>query len=136
VTDPIRKAAGLLLANRRLLVVRARATDVFVPPGGKLEPGESAESALIRELDEELGIAVRPDALTPFGRFRGEAASSAGRALEMEVFSVGSWTGALVPAAEIEEIRWLESAVAPGLRLGSVLEREILPRLREWGRIA
>jgi len=31
-------------------------------PGGKLEPGESAEAALVRELHEELGITVR-DAL-------------------------------------------------------------------------
>jgi 8-oxo-dGTP diphosphatase len=136
VTEAVRKAAGLLVANRRVLVVRARATEVYVPPGGKIEPGEGAEQALIRELGEELGIIVRADALTPFGRFRGEAASAAGRALEMEVFSVGGWSGTPAPAAEIEEIRWLGAAVPPDVKLGSVLEREILPRLREWGRIA
>ena len=132
----IHKAAGLLLAERRLLVVRARATDVFVPPGGKIEPGESAEEALIRELAEELGIAVEAAALTPFGNFRGEAASAAGSPLEMRVFTVGAWTGTVAPAAEVEEIRWLDAAGAAQLRLGSLLEREILPRLREWGRIA
>lgn len=32
----------------------------WCPPSGRVEPGETQEQAVVREIEEELGVAVRP----------------------------------------------------------------------------
>ncbi|MDZ7615853.1 MAG: NUDIX domain-containing protein [Patescibacteria group bacterium] len=71
MTDPIpdqggRRGAVAICprADGRLLVIR-RSAGVIAPltycfPGGGLEPGESEPDALVRELQEELAVAIRP----------------------------------------------------------------------------
>ncbi|MEG6585778.1 (deoxy)nucleoside triphosphate pyrophosphohydrolase [Dendrosporobacter sp. 1207_IL3150] len=54
--------AALILNNGKILVAKRSSDDdlanLWEFPGGKIELGESPESCLIRELDEELGIKV------------------------------------------------------------------------------
>ncbi|RZT59167.1 8-oxo-dGTP diphosphatase [Microcella alkaliphila] len=42
-------------------------TDRLVGPGGKLEPGESARDAAVREVAEEVGLTIDPADLVPIG---------------------------------------------------------------------
>jgi 8-oxo-dGTP diphosphatase len=61
-------AAALIAGDGRVLLQRraeGRAmAGLWEFPGGKVEPGEAPEGALVRELAEELGIKVDPAALT------------------------------------------------------------------------
>jgi len=63
---PVRKVgvAGVLVRDNRLLVIKrsqlVRAPGRFCFPGGSMEPGESEEQTLVREMQEELGVSVRP----------------------------------------------------------------------------
>ena len=57
-----RGAVGVVLEEAGFLVIRrspfVRAPNLICFPGGTIETGESAENAVVRELQEELGLAV------------------------------------------------------------------------------
>ena len=60
----LRVVAGVLRDERGRILIAQRPADKHMGgywefPGGKIGPGESAEVALARELDEELGVALR-----------------------------------------------------------------------------
>lgn len=135
MSELIRKAAGILIKDKRLLVVRSRGKDFFMSPGGKIEKGETPQGALIRELREELSIDVSPVALVHFGTFEAIATGTDKRVV-MEVFSVPHWDGAVVPTSEVEETRWIDGDSVQEIELSSIFLHDVLPRLCATGIVA
>ncbi|OGG40574.1 hypothetical protein A2118_00860 [Candidatus Kaiserbacteria bacterium GWA2_50_9] len=128
----IHKAAGILIKDRKLLMSRSKGKEFFISPGGKIQSGETPEGALIRELDEELGIEVAVEDLEKFGTFHSLAVEQTGeKHLQMDVFLVNRWKGDIQPNNEIEEIKWINSLVPDGIKLGSIFEHDVLPRLKK-----
>jgi 8-oxo-dGTP diphosphatase len=106
--------------------VRKRGTSAFMQPGGKIEPDEEPVEALVRELREELGLIVQPSAAVHLGRFRAPAANEPGRAVDCELFRIDV-SGEVAPAAEIEEIAWVEPGSARSLMLAPLTQTHVLP---------
>ncbi|NVZ61007.1 NUDIX domain-containing protein [Pseudomonas gingeri] len=126
----IRIAAALLIGpDGRTLLVRKRGTQAFMQPGGKIEAHEQPAVALVRELEEELGLRVDPAAARYLGQFCAPAANEPGFDVSAELFllDIGE---AVEPAAEIEEVVWIDPATDGNLCLAPLTRDLILPFYR------
>ena len=127
--DPIVVAAVVFVRDGHVLTVRKRGTSRFMLVGGKLEPGESARDAALRETYEEVGLRI--ESATLIGEFLSEAANEPGHELRSTVFLASS-DQEPVPSGEIAEVRWsslhdVDDDLAP------MLEHHVMPVLRARG---
>ena len=101
-------AAALIDPDGRVLIAQRppgkAMAGLWEFPGGKIEPNETPETALIRELREELGITVKPDCLAPF-TFASHA--YANFHLLMPLYLCRRWEG-IVTAKEHGALKWIK----------------------------
>jgi 8-oxo-dGTP pyrophosphatase MutT (NUDIX family) len=119
-------AAVIWRADGCVLVVRKRGSAIFMQPGGKLEPGETPEAALRRELSEELRLMGTLGPLEPLGRFSARAANEPDTVVEAVVFAT-ALDGEATPQAEIEELSWIDPEHQDEIRLAELSRDHILP---------
>jgi 8-oxo-dGTP diphosphatase len=106
-------AAGLILRGDEVLICQRKAGSPmglkWEFPGGKIEAGESAEQALRRELDEELGIHAEVGARIAHVRH----AYRSGGAVDLQFFAVHSFAGEITNHI-FEDVRWAPLKDLPG----------------------
>ena len=106
----IDKIAWIHLEDGAILSSRSRGKDVYFLPGGKREPGESDTDTLVREVHEELSVAIVPDTARHVGTFQAQAhGHPEGTIVRMTCYTA-DYRGVLRPDSEVEEIVWLTYA--------------------------
>ena len=126
MTGVIRKVGWLHIADRRLLCVRTAGRGLCYIPGGKPEPGEDNVAALVREIAEELAVALVPETIAHAGRFSAPADGSPDKIVEVDAYHA-EFTGTLAPGSEIAEHCFLSSAESGA---ASAAVREVLQHLK------
>jgi 8-oxo-dGTP diphosphatase len=101
-------AVALVDADGRVLIAQRpegkQLAGLWEFPGGKLEPGERPEEALIRELHEELGITVKAPCLAPL-TFASHAYDDFH--LLMPLYVCRKWEG-FVQSREGQALKWVK----------------------------
>mgnify|MGYP001089108358 FL=1 len=101
-------AVALIDVDGRVLIAKRpegkKLAGLWEFPGGKVEPGERPEQALIRELKEELDIDVKESCLAPFV-FASHAYDSFH--LLMPLYLCRRWDG-VVAAREHDALAWVK----------------------------
>jgi 8-oxo-dGTP diphosphatase len=115
-------------AGRLLLIKRGHepGKGLWSIPGGRIEPGESDEAALVREVREETGLVVTA------GRLIGAVRRPAGRSgavLDIRDYAAEVTGGTLVPGDDADAAVWADAADLDRLPLTDGL----LDALRSWG---
>ncbi|RVW01235.1 NUDIX hydrolase [Rhodococcus xishaensis] len=121
---PIRTAALAHIRDRRMLQARSAGKTAFYMAGGKIDPGETPEQALHREIREELDTDIAPGTLYELGVFEAPAFGHRhGVRLHMTCF-LAELVDEPRATSEIAEIRYFTEAeytampeTAPGSRL-------------------
>jgi 8-oxo-dGTP diphosphatase len=98
-----------------LLGRRADGNPPWVFPGGKIEPGETAEAATAREALEETGLRVRP-----VGVICSREHPATGVSVIYVAAVLASSHGSARPGRELTELRWVTLTEAERLTEGAM----------------
>lgn len=128
----IDKLAYILIKDRKVLTTRSIGKDTWYIPGGKREGDETDVQALAREVEEELSVKINPETIKHYGTFEAQAHGKPEGTLVRMTCYEADYDGELEPAAEIEEMSFVDydwkgkSSLVDGLIFDDLKTRDLI----------
>lgn len=100
-------------------------------PGGKVEAGENLAEAVVREIDEELGLAIDSAALFPIS-FAHDALDANSRQILLLLYGARIWSGVAMAKEAGSAICWVGAEELAGLPMPPLdipLAQAVIPLL-------
>ena len=106
MTTYIDKVALIEIKDKKLLVTLTQGKDTWYLPGGKREAGETDTQTLVREMKEELNVAIDPKSLTHYGTFEAQAHGKPEGTFVRAACYMAVYTGEPVASSEIAAVKY------------------------------
>jgi 8-oxo-dGTP diphosphatase len=129
----INKSALLLLNEdeTRFLVTRKSKESVttqWIMPGGGIEPGDTPEDALVREIKEEVACDLDGSTLQFIGEYEAPAAGQTEKRVNIRLYA-GRVSGRPAASSEIEALGWIDREDRENLEVSEIIREHIIPDL-------
>jgi 8-oxo-dGTP diphosphatase len=118
-------------AGRLLLILRGHepGRGLWSVPGGRIEPGETDEQAVVREVREETGLTVTCGPLLGSVQRPG----GAGAVFDIRDYLAFVTGGEIAAGDDAADARWVTPAEANAMDAAGEITGGLLAELRSWG---
>jgi 8-oxo-dGTP pyrophosphatase MutT (NUDIX family) len=121
----IHKIAAVVIQDNKFFMVRKVGRDIWTSLGGRPEPGETEEQALLREIQEE--VHTDAEIIKKIGDFEAKAAHDDAM-VRISAYQVKLTGDIRLDDPELEECRFLgKSWEAEGVKLPDSIKDQVIP---------
>jgi 8-oxo-dGTP diphosphatase len=128
----IDKLAYIYLKDGKVLSTLSIGKDTWYIPGGKRETGETDQEALMREVEEELTVKLRPQTIKYYGVFEAQAHGKPDGTIVRMTCYEAEFDGELQPSSEIARMAFVDyawkdrSSTVDGLIFDDLKEKKLI----------